>query len=392
MAKKGKMSIYSMTKKSYSQGDDTMPFKIVTRYFDVVPLFRYKQIELKERLTIIFYMAGFGFSVIAVVTTFLLGKPFWVNIPNLLLLLSCLLLPFLYPNNFEKVVKIVLYSVAFIYLPISYYINGGDEGIGVLYFLMVVVYFNFFFDGKRLAKVISAVLALYVGIIIMGYIYPSLITYHVTDASRIIDIILSFVSISILISVVSNIIFYNYRIEKDNKEFLLKELKKQNNTLELLSTTDQLTEVYNRRHFLDALKSEFDHFELSKKHFYVMMIDLDDFKVVNDTYGHLYGDEILKGVAKAISSCLREHDIVARYGGEEFSVIISHNTLESGKMIAERIRKAVEDMKYRGENNITVSIGIVKNKANDTLLGIMKRSDNFLYEAKGKGKNRVEGK
>ena len=354
-----------------------MSFKIVRKYFDVVPLFRYKEIELKERLTLIFYMAGFGLSVIAIITTFLLGKPFWVNTPNLLLMLSCLLLPFLYPNNFDKIVKIVLYSVAFVYLPISYYINGGHEGIGILYFLMVVIYFNFFYEGKKLAKVIGSVLTLYVVVIIMGYIYPELITYHINDTSRIIDMIMSFVSISIVISLVSNVIFYSYRIEKDDKE---------------LSTTDQLTEVYNRRYFLDALKSEFDHFELSKIHFYVMMIDLDDFKIVNDTYGHLYGDEILKGVAKAIKSCLREHDIVARYGGEEFSVIISHDTLENGKTIAERIRKAVEDVKYRGKNNITVSIGIVKNKVNDTLLGIIKRSDDFLYEAKGKGKNRVEGK
>ncbi len=120
-----------------------------------------------------------------------------------------------------------------------------------------------------------------------------------------------------------------------------------------------------------------------------MMIDIDNFKLINDTYGHLYGDEILKLVTNTIKTCLRDHDIISRYGGEEFSIIISHSTDENGNGIAERIRKSIEELRYRNESSVTVSIGIVMNNEDDNILGILKRADDLLYKAKEKGKNIV---
>ena len=365
--------------------------RIVNKYFEVVPLFRFKEIELKERLTLIFYVTGFILSIIAFTTTLLIGMPFWLNIPNLTIMILCLFLPFLFPNNISEIGLKFLYFVAFIYLPITYFTNGGHNGVGILYFLMIIVYISFFLEGKKLLYMLILSLTYYTVLIVLGYYVPALIIPYADDTSRFIDIVVSLVGISIILSVISNAVFRNYNLEKNQVYSLMKELEDRNERLETLSNTDQLTEVYNRRYFMDALQIEFDVYNETKKHFYVMMIDLDNFKNVNDTYGHLYGDEILKSVSIGIKSCLRNHDVVARYGGEEFSVIISHSNKENGFVIAERIRNSIEKINYRNENIVTISVGVVKNNDKDTILGILKRADRFLYIAKENGKNRVEG-
>ncbi len=365
--------------------------KIITKYFDVVPLFRYKDIELKERLSLIFFIAGFFLAIVAFLTTFFLGMGLWLNIPNLLIIAMCVFLPFLFPNDFTVLGTRVLYFVAYIYMPITYFINGGHNGVGVLFFLMMVIYSAFFFEGKRLVYTLVSLMVVYSGSILVGYYYPSLIIFYSDELTKVTDTIMSMIMVSVVLSIISNSIFRSYNFEKNHVYQLMNELEERNVKLETLSNTDQLTEVYNRRFFMEKLQIAFDDYFESRMNFYVMMIDLDDFKRINDSNGHLYGDEILKLVANGIQSCLREHDIVSRYGGEEFSVIIAHSNEENGIIIAERIRNTIEKLKYRNEYCVTVSIGIVKNSDSDSLLGILKRADDFLYLAKDKGKNRVEG-
>lgn len=365
--------------------------RLVKKYFEIVPLFKFKDIDLKERLTLIFYVTGFILSVVAIITTTLIGMPFVLNIPNLVVLLLCLFIPFIFPESFPEKAKLFVYFVAFIYLPITYYINGGHSGVGVLYFLMMFVYFAFYFDGKKLLKLTLIMIVFYIIIIILGYIFPSIVIPYDDEFSRLIDLIVSLIAIATILTIIANSVFTSYQIEKDNAYNLMEELAKKNIQLETLSNTDQLTGVYNRRYFLEVLEKELEQYKTSSTHFYFMMIDLDDFKIINDTYGHLYGDEILKNVSRIIQENVREHDIVSRYGGEEFAVIISHASKETGNEVAERIRKNIEKFVYRN-NNVTVSIGVAKNIKSDESLDLIHRADNYLYKAKELGKNQVANK
>ena len=102
------------------------------------------------------------------------------------------------------------------------------------------------------------------------------------------------------------------------------------------------------------------------------MIDIDHFKRINDTYGHLYGDEILKLVANGIGDSIRSHDMLARYGGEEFIVLLSRTNDADAYQTAERIRQHIEKIEYRNERPITVSIGITRNIQSDGVLDIVK--------------------
>jgi len=164
--------------------------------------------------------------------------------------------------------------------------------------------------------------------------------------------------------------------------------------LEKMAITDDLTRLYNHRYFVKRLNEEFKRSQRYNTPLSCAMIDLDDFKKINDAYGHKSGDIILQEVAKVIKTSVRETDVVARYGGEEFAVILPHTDSEDAFHLAIRIRSAVNNFRSHilGEDNrVTVSIGVSTYpgpgvKDVDDLVRI---ADNRLYKAKGEGKDTV---
>ncbi|MCL2102409.1 MAG: diguanylate cyclase [Syntrophorhabdaceae bacterium] len=156
---------------------------------------------------------------------------------------------------------------------------------------------------------------------------------------------------------------------------------------------DHLTGAYNRRFLTNRLKEEFERHRRYKRSMSLMMIDIDHFKSINETYGHMCGDFILKSVSDIIQSALRRVDILARYGGEEFCCILPETSFENSILVAERIRAQVEasSYDYEGQNiKVTVSIGVPREmKPSDTHEALLKNADNALYEAKASGRNAV---
>lgn len=165
--------------------------------------------------------------------------------------------------------------------------------------------------------------------------------------------------------------------------------------LERLATTDPLTGLYNRRHFLDTLDAEWSRFQRYYRSLSVLMLDIDHFKSVNDRYGHAVGDEAIKAVAAACNEGKRKSDLVGRIGGEEFAVLLPETSLSRAKLVAERIRKramAIRLNTHQVQFGVTVSIGIAE--ANVSMSGIdalMGAADQALYQAKNEGRNRCIG-
>jgi diguanylate cyclase (GGDEF)-like protein len=157
---------------------------------------------------------------------------------------------------------------------------------------------------------------------------------------------------------------------------------------------DGLTNCYNKRETEEFIKKFlFNYLRYKNDFFTVMILDLDYFKKINDTYGHLAGDYVLKEVAKIIKSLIRKSDICGRFGGEEFVILLPNTKLSGAMKLAERIRKAIEeyDFDFNGKKiNVTVSIGITSVGINDSYESLIDRADEALYEAKQKGRNRVE--
>ena len=165
--------------------------------------------------------------------------------------------------------------------------------------------------------------------------------------------------------------------------------------LERLSVTDRLTELYNHGYFQQRLDEELGRASRFAHTLSLIMLDIDDFKVFNDTFGHPRGDKVLQMVSDAIRENLREMDVAARYGGEEFVVVLPETDLEGANGVAERIRRSVEQLSFIGGDGIppvrkTVSVGVASYPRNATSQGkLIETADRAMYVSKRSGKNRV---
>lgn len=160
-----------------------------------------------------------------------------------------------------------------------------------------------------------------------------------------------------------------------------------------MNMKDGLTGIYNRRYFEGRIKEEFDRNKRYGQSFSLCMFDLDHFKRVNDTCGHLYGDSVLQSVAEIITAAIRTSDILVRYGGEEFCLMLPETGLENAAATAERCRAAIQGYAFMYQNErlrITISLGVAE--LTDKVVSpesLIEKADQALYEAKRAGRNRV---
>ena len=160
-----------------------------------------------------------------------------------------------------------------------------------------------------------------------------------------------------------------------------------------LSIVDDLTQLYNSRHFYFQLKSELDRSNRYKQPLTLLLLDLDNFKHFNDTYGHVEGDQVLRRLAQVVKRCLRETDFAYRYGGEEFTILLPMTTSADGAVTAERIRTEFKKETFSpapGQDvHVTVSIGLAQYKLQEEMKVFVHRVDQLMYQGKKNGKDRV---
>jgi two-component system chemotaxis family response regulator WspR len=194
---------------------------------------------------------------------------------------------------------------------------------------------------------------------------------------------------------------YLNQLQRDEAYRALRESQRQlmqsNLELQRLTTIDSLTGLSNRRHFDEYLAAEWKRAMRTQEPLSILMIDVDYFKDYNDSYGHLAGDMVLRGVAEAIQrSCRRQTDFAARFGGEEFVVVLGATALAECRRIAEDLRQDIEDLQTPHCRSgvgryITVSIGIASGGAEygQSMVSLVDAADKALYDAKKAGRNRV---
>jgi diguanylate cyclase (GGDEF)-like protein len=159
-----------------------------------------------------------------------------------------------------------------------------------------------------------------------------------------------------------------------------------------LMITDNLTQVRNRHYLEESLKQELNRARRHERTLSVLLLDIDFFKRVNDDYGHLVGDAVLRNVAQIVRGRVRHYDTVARYGGEEFAVLMPETSLSDAAHVAGELGKAVAKsvVEYRGVRvSVTVSIGCAEMHEGDDPASVVARADERLYAAKNAGRNRV---
>jgi len=171
------------------------------------------------------------------------------------------------------------------------------------------------------------------------------------------------------------------------KHKTLREKEKLEEEVRRLSITDDLTGLYNHRHFFKTLEAELIRLKRQKTSLSLVMFDLDHFKSYNDLYGHLEGDKVLKNVGEIVKHSIRHNvDSGYRYGGDEFTALLIGASMDQAMTIAERIRSSIEQTEFQ---NITVSIGLSEYRDTFDLEGFVKSADDAMYTAKHAGGNRV---
>ena len=181
----------------------------------------------------------------------------------------------------------------------------------------------------------------------------------------------------------------------ENLEQTHQMIEQSNKELKELAIRDGLTGLFNHRHFKEVLDRELARTVRYERTLSLIMLDVDHFKIYNDTHGHPAGDEVLKTLADIISTRLRVVDCPARYGGEEFAVLLPETDLDGGKTVADDIRAQVENYPFEGRESqplgkVTVSLGVAEfNPDIAELPPLLERADEALYRAKNEGRNRV---
>jgi diguanylate cyclase (GGDEF)-like protein len=163
--------------------------------------------------------------------------------------------------------------------------------------------------------------------------------------------------------------------------------------VETLAITDTLTELFNRRHFEAVIEKEFERTKRYSHQTSCLLIDIDKFKHINDTYGHRIGDTVLQEIAQVFKKCVRKVDTVARWGGEEFIILLPETNKESALQVASRILTCVSEFKFSSlDEQLTISIGIatMPEETIDSSEQFINASDQALYKDKRKGRNRLE--
>jgi two-component system cell cycle response regulator len=199
----------------------------------------------------------------------------------------------------------------------------------------------------------------------------------------------------------SDLIFKPFRLEElllrlkkvlKNRQ-VIKDRARVLDKLEKLAITDGLTTLYNLRHFYKQLEVEIGRCSRYGHSLSLLLLDIDNFKMYNDSYGHLEGDKVLVRLSQIIKSCLRTMDSAYRYGGEEFTVILPETKGEEAKNVANRIKRAVELERFLPEPDkvvtITISIGLTEYFKNEQLSKVIKRADQAMYNSKAQGRNRI---
>ncbi|MCG7945444.1 MAG: GGDEF domain-containing protein [Candidatus Thiodiazotropha taylori] len=271
-----------------------------------------------------------------------------------------------------------LYSTVMLVQVVYLIISGGVEATGPLWtypIVVIIISLLGHLHGYFLSLFVIALLSVLLG---FGDSYG--LTPHYTDAFKI-RFIATLFALSWLV--------WSLEFSRAKAAALLNGLNQQ---ILDISRTDQLTGLLNRRGLEENFNSEVNRSQRVNQSFSLALMDIDDFKAMNDRYGHLLGDEILKQIANVVQSQIRNIDTLARWGGEEFAILLDKSSLADAAYIADKVRKAIQELnpeQSQISERITISIGVAEYQPGQSMLELFDAADNALYLAKRCGKNCV---
>jgi len=370
-----------------------------------------KDSSIRLRIFNVVFIVGIFMSFSASLVNYFLG----LN-TVLLITLACgiftvgLYIVFKITKNYNLLSMLVVILLSFVFFPTMWLANGGTYGSIPYYIIINAGIIALLLTGLQ-RKILLVLFALAVcGLIVIEYYRPDLVVGYDSRLVRYIDLssglyICLFSMVGLIAGLVDSYMGelrkseqYLAALEEKNRELIkAKEraeelnrlLNEEKQKLQELSITDFLTGTFNKRFITSCLEEAIEASRNEQKKLTVAMIDIDNFKNINDTYGHVYGDYVLEKIAKIITSSLRQNDIIGRFGGDEFLIILRDTSREEGYEIMERIRKKILEIKWENDLEVTISGGVIE-VGSDELTNLLYKADQLLYRAKHKNKNLIE--
>ena len=258
----------------------------------------------------------------------------------------------------------------------TFYLFPREAGFQIYFIVGMPLIYMLFTSEQKVARVVYSVIAV-LSLLLTEYGNFDLYTSHVLQSEHLSLMYDLNITTSILVLSIAIYIFVNL-------------LEKTEEISRLQAMTDPLTELFNRRYFLELSDQLLTLSKRSGSPLSLAFLDLDNFKRINDQHGHEVGDRVLQKASKVLKENVRESDVVARFGGEEFIILFTNTDQQNALRVCEVIRKAIEEADMpEGVNSITTSIGVSGVGDDDSINQVIKRADKALYEAKDKGRNQV---
>lgn len=341
----------------------------------------FSQLEIRERLFLVAGSLGTIMGIIGGFINLYLDFPiihtiliFFMSVFSVYCIISAVK-----KNQYALYSELVLAALCIALYPSVWISSGGSNGpVGFLYifnFMLIGVLLN----GSKAVRAFILSFMSMVALILNEHLNPASIHPYSGPQARFLDY-------SVFAVIVS--IFAFYLAYKMMEEYSLK-IKALHNTqakLEFLSNTDTLSGISNRRYIMNSIENCLDQKETTT----LIMFDIDNFKSINDTYGHTVGDTVIRQVANTLSENIRSSDFVGRIGGEEFMVVLKNASKDKGPLIADSLREKISNLKWAEiEYPVTVSIGVYHSLETDSLNSALEKVDRCLYKAKESGKNKV---
>lgn len=277
----------------------------------------------------------------------------------------------------QKSATVIMVTVfALIEFPFLFYVYGANMGV---YLILGIVALAIYFPRPYHIPVIVVTILLDILVVVLSYFFPSGME-EMSKESQFGTMLCSFLIVASSTAIMLCILIHQYMVQRSQIFSISQQL-------EYAANHDALTEVYNRRYLMNTLKQ---WMSMEHKHFLVALIDIDDFKKINDTYGHVYGDEVLAQLARLMQQEIDGKGIAARYGGEEFMLLFEKADRKMVMDILKRISDGLGEFSNKTRQiTITFSGGMEEYRTDARIDELFRNADKKLYQAKSSGKNQV---
>lgn len=353
-----------------------------------------KTLEIEERFFIYMLFLSLILSVINIGANIIISFPMLANLKWLVLIITSVTGIFFTlkaqskRDNIIKGIKILTFSeIIFIFLPNGWIYTGGVTPSTMAYVFLICISICFVCKGFPRILLLASEIFMVLGLLVISEYYPDLIVSNSIKVSfwdNLIQIPVTLIAASVLLILFSNAFRKEHKMLNDYSDILVEK----NQKLFQMTIRDELTGLYNRRYIFDELKKLWNNMDESEE-IRLALVDVDNFKRVNDTLGHVIGDKILRQIARIMENEMSSIGFAGRYGGDEFVLVFKGVNIESVMSILDRINTCVKEIEIPLETQVSLSGGVSRLTRKHNIDSALSRADDILYQSKKADKNQI---